>query len=88
MAKLCNISASYTDVTLTKCARDTLKLDSVQFTHHNEWIFKYEVLDTRNTQAQSSGCPQPEHAALFTRGWGGTKPCACDPSFGALYCLG
>lgn len=38
LAKLCNLS-NPTDIELTKCGAQ-LGYDTVQFTHHNEWIFK------------------------------------------------
>lgn len=77
------------DVGLTQCGA-RLGYDSVQFTHRNEWVLKYEILDTRITRAQTNGCPGrvPADAARFTQGWGGSKRCDCDSGKAMLNCNG
>lgn len=87
-AAVCNMTVP-DDVGLTQCGA-RLGYDSVQFTHRNEWVLKYEILDTRITRAQTNGCPGrvAADAALFTQGWGGSKRCDCDSNKAMLNCDG
>ena len=89
LAALCKIPCQdgvCDPVALTSCGRRQ-GYDTVQFTHRNEYIFKYEILDTRETKTQTDGCPEPVAAARFTSGWGGVLPCVCV-SKPALNCDG
>ena len=89
MATTCNLTSWEDDVALTSCGRERLGLDSIQFTHHNEQIFKYEILSTQIYRGtQTNGCPDKQHAGLFSKGWDGVLPCVCDPTQAALNCNG
>ena len=68
MAQTCNLTSWEDDVALTSCGRERLGLDSVQFTHHNEQIFKYEILSTQIYRGmQTNGCPDKQHAGLLSK---------------------
>ena len=89
LAALCNIpcdDGTCDPVALAACGRHQ-GFDTVQFTHRNEYIFKYEILDTRETKTQSDGCFEAAAATRFTRGWRGVLPCVCV-SKPALNCDG
>ncbi len=58
-------------------------LDTLQFTHRCEFIYKFEILDVRGTSNSSdSPCPSYHGANLLYRsGWqGSTKRCNCGSS--------